>query len=469
MRSWRVLAAVVGSVGIFGVTAAFATTAATVSWGKAITLPGSAAFSSQKHAFASTNTVSCAGVGSCAAGGYYTDRSFKVQAFVAAQNNGVWGTAVKVPGTTGLNAGGNAAVSPVSCGSAGNCVAGGFYYDGSLHRHPFVVEEKNGVWGSAIEVPGTAALNTGGDGPSVDALSCPSAGNCVATGGLYLAEEKNGVWGTAFDLPGGAALNSIGFGGRAVSCTSTGNCAVGGRYTPSVAGAAGLGLFVVEEKNGVWGNAIDLPGIAALDVGRGALMSSLSCGAVGDCAAGGYYLDGSGRFQAWVASEKNGVWGNAIEVPGTAALKAPDIEVNSVSCAAVGTCVAGGGYLSSTRHYRGFVVNEKNGVWGKAITVRAATVLGVSFTGPVNSVSCAGAGNCAAGGYYGRHPYAFLVAEKNGVWGKAVEVPGSAALVTGGDAVLNTVSCVSTGHCVGGGYYDKRGSVFYGQQAFVTR
>jgi len=468
MRSGRVLAAVAGLVGIFGVTAAFAATAVTVGWGTAITVPGIAAFSKPANASANLNTVSCAGIRSCAAGGYYTDRAHKVQAFVAAENNGVWGKAIRVPGTGGLNLGGDAVVTPVSCGSAGNCAAGGFYYDGSLHRHTFVVEEKNGAWGSAIEVPGTAALNTGGDGPAVDALSCPSAGNCVATGGLFLAEEKNGVWGSAFDLPGGAALHSIFFGGRAVSCPSTGNCAVGGSYLDGSGGGARPGQFVVEEKNGIWGNAIELPGIATLDVDRGALMSSLSCGAVGDCAAGGYYLDGSGGAQAWVASEKNGVWGNAIEVPGTAALKASLLQVSSVSCPAVGTCVAGGGYLSSTRKYRGFVVNEKNGVWGKAITVRAATVLGVSFTGPVTSVSCAGAGNCTAGGSYGRHPYPFFVAEKNGVWDKAVAVPGIPPLTTGGNAVLNSVSCVSTGRCVGGGYYQKLGNA-YGQLAFVTR
>ena len=498
MRSGRVLAAVAGLVGIFGVTAAFAATAVTVGWGTAITVPGIAAFSKPANASANLNTVSCAGIRSCAAGGYYTDRAHKVQAFVAAENNGVWGKAIRVPGTGGLNLGGDAVVTPVSCGSAGNCAAGGFYYDGSLHRHTFVVEEKNGAWGSAIEVPGTAALNTGGDGPAVDALSCPSAGNCVATGGLFLAEEKNGVWGSAFDLPGGAALHSIFFGGRAVSCPSAGNCAVGGSYLDGSGGGARPGQFVVEEKNGIWGNAIELPGIATLDVDRGALMSSLSCGAVGDCAAGGYYLDGSGGAQAWVASEKNGVWGNAIEVPGTAALKASLLQVSSVSCPAVGTCVAGGGYLSSTRKYRGFVVNEKNGVWKQAIkltgsrafnhssdwvnSISCATARSCAAGGPgfvvnktsgvwrkaikvpleVDSISCAKAGWCAAGGR--EDGKALVVTEKNGIWRKAMEVPGSAALNVGGSAQVSSVSCSAAGSCAAGGYYNDGSH----DQAFVV-
>ena len=49
--------------------------------------------------------------------------------------SGHWGSAVPVPGLggRGLNAGGQAWVSSVSCASAGNCALGGSYRDG--HRH----------------------------------------------------------------------------------------------------------------------------------------------------------------------------------------------------------------------------------------------------------------------------------------------------------------------------------------------
>jgi hypothetical protein len=74
---------------------------------------------------------------------------------------GTWGTAIEVPGTGALNQGGNAAVNSVSCASAGNCSAGGAYRDGSGHFQAFVAGEVNGTWGTAIEVPGTAGLNQG--------------------------------------------------------------------------------------------------------------------------------------------------------------------------------------------------------------------------------------------------------------------------------------------------------------------
>lgn len=66
--------------------------------------------------------------------------------FVAvARRAGTWGTAREVPGTAALNQGGSASVNSVSCGSAGNCSAGGFYTDGSGHQQAFVASETNGT------------------------------------------------------------------------------------------------------------------------------------------------------------------------------------------------------------------------------------------------------------------------------------------------------------------------------------
>ncbi len=50
----------------------------------------------------------------------------------------------------------------MSCAAAGNCSAGGHYTDSSGHFQAFVVSQVNGTWHTAIEVPGTAALNQGG-------------------------------------------------------------------------------------------------------------------------------------------------------------------------------------------------------------------------------------------------------------------------------------------------------------------
>jgi hypothetical protein len=58
-----------------------------------------------------------------------------------------------------------------------------------------------------------------------------------------------------------------------------------------------------------------------------------------------------------VVSEKNGVSGQAIEVPALAALNKGGAFVFSVSCAPSGSCVAGGSYAdrSGSRRIQGFV------------------------------------------------------------------------------------------------------------------
>jgi hypothetical protein len=76
--------------------------------------------------------------------------------------------------------------------------------------------------------------------------------------------------------------------------------------------------------------------------------------------AGGFYSDGSGHAQALVASEVSGKWRAAIEVPGSATLNADgNAEVNAVSCAAAGTCVAGGFYADSSNNDQAFVVSQR--------------------------------------------------------------------------------------------------------------
>jgi hypothetical protein len=70
-----------------------------------------------------------AGAGQAAAG---TQMPAAAQAAALA---GTWHTAQKVPGAATLNKGGEAQVQSVSCASAGNCSAGGYYTNGSGHHH----------------------------------------------------------------------------------------------------------------------------------------------------------------------------------------------------------------------------------------------------------------------------------------------------------------------------------------------
>jgi len=79
---------------------------------------------------------------------------------VAVERHGRWRKAIEVPGLGALNKGGLASVSSVSCASAGNCAAGG-NYGAPGHQQGFVVSQRHGRWGKAIEVPGLGGPEQG--------------------------------------------------------------------------------------------------------------------------------------------------------------------------------------------------------------------------------------------------------------------------------------------------------------------
>ena len=118
-----------------------------------------------------------------------------------------------------------------------------------------------------------------------------------------MVSQVNGKWGTAREVPGTAALNtgasSAAIVSVSVSCRSAGNCSAGGDYTDSTGHRQ---VFVVSQVNGTWGKAIEVPGTATLNTSR-AEIKSVSCGSAGNCSAGGYYTDSSGHGQAFVASQ----------------------------------------------------------------------------------------------------------------------------------------------------------------------
>jgi hypothetical protein len=292
------------------------------SWGTAI---GGAAAPGEPG-FAQVTSLSCAREGNCSAGGVYADGSGDLQAFVVSEMHGTWGSAIEVPGTAALNQGEFAEPVSLSCGGVGNCSAGGYYTDKSGHAQAFVVNQVHGVWGKAIEVPGIA------HGPI-----------------------------------GGVKVTSV-------SCARPGNCSAGGYYTDS---SGHEQAFVVTELHGTWGRAMEVPGTAALNRGGFAGLTSLSCAQAGDCSAGGvYFKNSSGQEGVFVASQVHGVWGKAMEVPGMAALNQgyEYTSILSVSCASAGNCSAGGDYTDSSNDERAFVVNEMHGIWckGKAIEVPGA-------------------------------------------------------------------------------------------------
>jgi hypothetical protein len=327
-------------------------------------------------------------------------------------------------------------------------------------------------WGRVIEVPGLGTLSKGKHGYArVNSVSCASAGKCAAGGHYegqraiqqgFVAVERNGRWGKATGVPGLAALNQGGYAGvLSVSCGSASHCAAGGYYAD--ADSHDAYAFVASEKNGVWGKAV------TLSPGEDGEVDSISCTSAGNCLAGGAAApDYTSSDHGFFAVERNGHWGKEIAVPGLAALNKGDAGVNSVWCASAGNCAAGGSYTAKRGYSQGFVTVERNGAWAKAIPLPGLAALNVGGNAQVDEVSCASAGSCVAGGYYaGRHGQrGFVAVERHGRWGKATGVPGLPALNKGGGITeVVTVSCAPAGSCAVGGFYSDRS---HHRQGFVA-
>lgn len=125
-------------------------------------------------------------------------------------------------------------------------------------------------------------------------------------------------------------------------------------------------LFVTSEVNGTWGKAKEIPA-----AGKLAHAASLSCGSAGNCSVAGYYTDTSSHHQAIVVNQVNGTWGKAQEIPGTASLNTGNAQANSVSCPSAGNCSAAGSYTAGSGNLQAFVASRVSGKWGKAQEIPA--------------------------------------------------------------------------------------------------
>ncbi len=384
---------------------------------------------------------------------------------VSAFGAGPASAAASAPPTGGL-------LESVSCTSARNCTA-----DGVLSfrhaRSPLVVSEKNGAWGKAGTITGLSALPGGEQFAGLGPLSCTSKGNCTA-GGFYqqkgdpevapeqgmIATEKNGVWGQAIPVPGLAAMNVGGQAGIGwMSCRSAGNCTAAGTFFPTPQPDGDVEVFVISERNGTWRQAQQVPGLAAIDNGD-SRVSALTCVSPGNCVLAGTYVAGK-TFQDYTATQDNGVWGTASTFPAIEKVAINGASMDTLSCRAPGNCIATGTYFTAGDVVHVFAVSEANGTWGAATQIPGFATLpgGPAFIVTGKFLSCPSAGNCTLGGDYNNHHDAnqmFVAAEKKGTWGKAEAVPGTVALNAGNGGFLEGLSCPSAGNCTAAGNYTAR-------------
>ncbi len=346
------------------------------------------------------NSVSCTSPGNCTAVGDYSDSSGNQQGLLLTQTSDSWtAAAATLPAGAATNPG--VILGSVSCVSTGNCTAVGEYSDGSGSQGLLLTESSRTWTAAKAKLPngaGTAAV--------LNSVSCASAGDCSAVGyyqdnsGHYqglLLTETSGAPGTGVTapLPAGAATTTDPSASVAsVSCATAGNCTAVGQYNDTSGNAQGVALT---ETSGHWTAGVK----AILPVGAAAnpavRMSSVSCPSVSDCAAIGTYADGSGT-QALLLTQTAGAWASGVKaaLPADAAAD-PEVSMTNVSCTSVSNCTADGRYGNGTA-YVGLLLGASNGsprlsvkapssgTVGKAIAGSAVSATLSSGAGPIGTI-----------------------------------------------------------------------------------
>ena len=351
----------------------------------------------------------------------------------------IWGGPVVLPTTPGAGVNTWNLLADQSCVSIGNCVAVGANFPDATASNvirPILVVETNGVWATPVIVVAPSGSSST-EQALLDAVSCSSAGNCVAVGSFvagtlgsklpFAISEVSGVWGTPkpLPLPSGAYASTTKTAAQsaasqsglsAVSCPADQSCvAVGTVAIGSSSDNYNVGLTEVL-STGQWTagtvSASSSTPAESTTTGGQSGLGAVSCSSATDCTAVGAYFAKSG-YQ-WDATTLSGAgWSTPValsqpagSVAQTSAKSSTFPTLNALACTSDGNCVATGAYDVTGNGSVPSVVTETSGTWskGQALALPSGAFTNSAKT-PQNSgagsVACVSVGNCVATGAYG--------------------------------------------------------------------
>ena len=345
-------------------------------WGpaRAVMAPTDAA-RSETYQLAVLQSVACQSVGDCIAVGSYTNTKHVAEPMTVSETHGVWGRAlaVKLPASADTERGGlPVGLSSLACTSTGYCEAIVDYNSSTVDAAPTVATETAGVWGKASHIAAPAGTSIA----ALGSLACTARGECVAVGEAnnrpMLAVQTHGVWAPARTVapPLGVRFTSNeGFGHLfAVTCPTAGNCVAVGNYAAS----NGSGAMAISEVRSVWRHAqrITLPANASnarrRSLGLPPLLLSVACTRPGSCVAVGTYSNADVDLGAdglpVAAEETNGDWRRALQLnlPNDATASPPQTSwLTSVACPDRAECVAAGFYLAADQQNQAMLLTRQ--------------------------------------------------------------------------------------------------------------
>ena len=341
------------------------------------------------------NSISCSAPGYCTAAGYYN-----LLAITSTSTNGVWAPAVEAvfsSDTVRNSFGPTDEFSSISCSSPGNCTAVG-QFQSDKNIYPMTATSTNGVWGlvTAVDFPQWRddPINT-----AYSQVSCSSAGNCTATGYYegsteslsFTSTSTNGVWG-GVEVLYNTKITSL-------SCTAPGYCTAAGSLQFDSREAA----MTMTQTDGVWAERemvyID-PAVQPTAINRSSYLKAISCTAPGDCTAVGTYVDPNNKNQFLGTTSTRGLWSPVALSPSRDSLGNPIGEsfFSAVSCTSPGNCMAGGRVENGSQGDAA-TITQAGGVWGPVVRARFGSNV-TPTPSTFGAISCGGPNSCTAAGTY---------------------------------------------------------------------
>jgi hypothetical protein len=310
---------------------------------------------------------------------------------------------------------------------------------------------------SSAAAPLPAGAETGASDDTVlNSVSCPAAGDCVAVGTYDsggdpyngLIETYNGTGWTAAQAPQPANAYTItpGMHLNSVSCSSATSCVAVGQFVAESGGIElGFEPYIAVLSGSTWTAAtVSTPGGSMYPGGD---LNQVSCAPDGACVAVGFDNPGPSQKQALIEqSASGGSWISTSPVPAGADPTPTNNYLNSVSCTGSNACTAVGGYVSGGTEYGLGEVLSAN-VWSPSQLPPTGDI------GEDTAVSCAGS-SCAATGEYNTN-VSEVQSEVGGSWSyETTPLP----IQNDGGPELYALDCSSSNSCIGVGTYYSTGS-----------
>jgi hypothetical protein len=326
----------------------------------------------QQH---SVDDVTCVSASDCWAVGWYVNDQYILQTIIERWNGSTWSVVPsRNTSTTHYNL-----LSAVTCTSAADCWAVGYYYNARNVEQTFI-EHWNGTSWSIVTSPNTALPNV------LNAVTCASASDCWAVGTTNqfategvpqtLIEHWNGSSWAIVNSPNTSTTqgNSL-FG---VTCASASDCwAVGNHWSSS-----GI-LTLIEHWNGVSWSIARSPNATGVNVNE---LSSVTCASGSDCWAVGDRTT-SGYYQTLII-HWNGFQWKIVTSPNPSVEQ--DTFLNGVTCGSASDCWA----VGSTDYYHPLIERWNGTSW--AVITGADVGPGQSV---LHGVACSAVSQCWTVGY----------------------------------------------------------------------